>query len=201
MGDRNSALPNKRLAIPPVIRLNWLGHHALWWHAGGCPGGRDADEQGRLRPPSPKTETHCRVTVPSWSVLCHPVASWRPFVLHLAPWDLASWRPLATHGLLCGFSALHHPGVYSALLYQMVGGLFLLPSFSDTWHLLSEQREVEVQFTLPLLSTGGDNTLPTPLNGLSSPQWFETPKFPHSRWVCTLGFSPFVHYPCTYHVA
>ena len=151
MGDRNSALPNKRLAVPPVIKLNWLGHHALWWHAGGCPGGRDADEQGRLRPPSPKTETHCRLTVASWSVLCHPVASWRPCVLHLAPCDLASWLPLATRGLLCDFSALHHLLEFAQPSCTKRWGVCSYPHHSVTIGIYFQNR-VRLRFNSPFPS-------------------------------------------------
>ena len=147
--ETGTALPDKRLAVPPVIKLNWLGLHALWQ---GCPGGRDA-----LRPPSPRLRP---TAVPACSVHCQScpapatpcTAAWLPCpapspggcsaLLHCCVAALScpvSWRVLSPPALLRGFLVLHHllevaqpsctaawlpgpapsPGGCSALLYRL----------------------------------------------------------------------------------
>ena len=100
------------------------------------------------------------------------------------------------HGLLRGFPALHCLLESAQPSCTRLWEPVLLSPFSGTWDLGLEQCEAGVQFILPLLSM----RIPSPLNGLSFPQWSGTPKFPHS-WgcVCTLGFSPFV--PVKHHAA
>ena len=171
--ETETALPDERLAVPPVIKLNWLGLHALWR---GCPGGRDT-----LRPPSSRLRP---TAVPACSVHCQSrPALGDPMHCCVASRSCTvSWRLLSAPVPLHGSPVLHHLLEAAQPSCTDCGSLFLLSPFRDTWDLVLEQCEAGLRFIPPLLSTG----IPTPLNGLSFPQWFETPKFPHTAGVVSV---------------